>query len=102
MTTGTRKSKRWHANVGLSKGQWQRIRRRIILRDRGRCVRCNTSHRRPVDHIIPVIRGGTNEDANLQTLCEECHRAKGADVTDYRRTPLAYPSLAIIYRAECT
>lgn len=29
-----------------------------------------------LDHIIPLIDGGTHELANMQTLCVPCHRAK--------------------------
>lgn len=28
------------------------------------------------DHIIPLFRGGTNEKANLQALCNNCHAQK--------------------------
>jgi 5-methylcytosine-specific restriction protein A len=29
-----------------------------------------------VDHILPVHKGGTDEDDNLQALCHECHESK--------------------------
>lgn len=32
------------------------------------------------DHIIPLIKGGTSEFDNLQTLCEDCNYGKGGDV----------------------
>ena len=31
-----------------------------------------------IDHIKPEWAGGSDDDANLQTLCETCHRAKTA------------------------
>ena len=35
-----------------------------------------------LDHIVPLFRGaaagGTNDDGNLQLLCESCHRIKTA------------------------
>lgn len=31
-----------------------------------------------VDHIVRVIDGGTNDPANLQALCVECHAIKTA------------------------
>ena len=31
-----------------------------------------------VDHITPVRFGGTDDESNLQALCERCNLAKGA------------------------
>jgi hypothetical protein len=33
---------------------------------------------REVDHIINKARGGTDDAANLQTICRACHAAKTA------------------------
>lgn len=33
---------------------------------------------RTVDHITPKAKGGTDDDANLQAICDECHKAKTA------------------------
>ncbi len=32
-----------------------------------------------VDHIIALENGGTDEDANLQIICDWCHKPKTAD-----------------------
>ncbi|MFZ3485295.1 HNH endonuclease [Sphingomonas sp. 3-13AW] len=29
-----------------------------------------------IDHIVPLSRGGSNARANLQGVCEPCHKAK--------------------------
>ncbi|WP_221899405.1 HNH endonuclease [Xanthomonas sp. GW] len=29
-----------------------------------------------VDHILNVAEGGTDDDANLQAICTDCHGAK--------------------------
>jgi len=31
---------------------------------------------RHVDHIVPLSRGGGDEESNLQTLCASCHSKK--------------------------
>jgi 5-methylcytosine-specific restriction enzyme A len=56
-------------------------RARIMERDDFRCRRCGASPRDcrlVVDHIVPVARGGSSEDDNLQTLCEDCNQGKAA------------------------
>ena len=41
------------------------------------CERCYEAGRlvpvREVHHILPVSRGGTNEESNLMSLCQSCH-----------------------------
>ena len=29
-----------------------------------------------VDHVVPLSRGGSDEESNLQTLCASCHSKK--------------------------
>jgi hypothetical protein len=31
-----------------------------------------------VDHIVPVVKGGTDDEGNLQTACRPCNTRKGA------------------------
>jgi hypothetical protein len=39
-----------------------------------------------LDHIVPLIDGGSHEPENLQTLCVPCHRAKsGQENSDRAR-----------------
>lgn len=59
------------------------VRWKVLKRDRYRCVACGRnpaadgSVSLEVDHIVPVCRGGGNEEANLRTLCRECNAGKG-------------------------
>ena len=45
----------------------------------GRCAYCgrrlSTYH---VDHILPLIKGGSNEPRNLQLTCSKCNLTKGS------------------------
>lgn len=62
--------------------QWDVIRRfiapRVYQRDGYRCKECGAALDLSVDHIIPLSRGGSNDFANLQTLCRSCNSRKGA------------------------
>jgi len=44
------------------------------------CVACEqrgkVSMATELDHIVPLHKGGTNEEPNLQGLCSECHDEK--------------------------
>jgi hypothetical protein len=52
--------------------------RRIWDRDNWTCVECGTHKDLTVDHIVPVSKGGADEDDNLQTMCKPCNSRKGA------------------------
>lgn len=41
------------------------------------CVKCGSSDRLQVDHIVPVRKGGKDEMDNLQILCQPCNLRKG-------------------------
>ncbi|MBI2764838.1 MAG: HNH endonuclease [Chloroflexi bacterium] len=50
----------------------------MLERDGHRCVACGvTGVRFEVDHVVPLAAGGSNEPANLRTLCIPCHRDRG-------------------------
>ena len=51
--------------------------RRIWDRDGWQCVTCGTSKDLTVDHVVPVSKGGSDEDDNLQTMCRSCNARKG-------------------------
>ena len=53
------------------------LRERLFLRDGKFCSKCKSTDNISIDHIIPVIKGGGNEDNNLQVLCIPCNSSKG-------------------------
>lgn len=67
---------------GLSDRSWPTVRR--AQRD-PKCKLCSVEENLEVHHIVPVLRGGTNESWNLMTLCTSCHR--GAESVSRRLCP---------------
>ena len=56
------------------------VRRAVFERDGGQCVECGSKFDLQYDHLIPVALGGASTVDNLQLLCGECNRLKGADL----------------------
>jgi len=54
-------------------------RKRVLLRDKGRCVKCGSKKNLEIDHVVPLARSGSNRLENLQLLCRDCNRMKGVD-----------------------
>jgi HNH endonuclease len=52
----------------------------VWQRDGGKCVKCGNRELLEFDHIIPVVKGGSNTERNLQLLCEPCNRSKGSTI----------------------
>lgn len=58
--------------------EWDVVRTRIFGRDNYTCGYCGVrGGDLECDHIIPIVRGGSNEDDNLKTACRACNQAKG-------------------------
>lgn len=63
-----------------------KLREKIKQRDNFTCKICGLSDRDEknllleIDHIIPLSKGGTTTQSNLQTLCWRCNRSKGSKI----------------------
>ncbi len=68
---------------GLNRAERDRMRERWI-RQRKACAYCD----RPattVDHVLPLVRGGTNREGNLAPCCRRCNGSKaGLTVIEWR------------------
>lgn len=75
------------------------VKKEVIRRDGNRCLCCGNTRRLQVDHIISQYHGGTNDPANLQTLCSICNQDKDIQEMHFRKTgtllksapPLRFP-----------
>lgn len=55
-----------------------------------------------IDHVRPLIAGGTNEQTNLACACYACNHSKGGSTGDIPRAPVladVWPDLADHERA---
>ena len=59
----------------------------IMLLDEGACVYCEESSSLVIDHLLPRIRGGTDELNNLVLACRRCNSSKN------NRTPYEWGNL---------
>ena len=67
------KVRHWAYQKGFDYG-WSSRREAILNRDNYTCQICGKKHTRlEVHHIIYRSNGGTDDENNLITLCEECH-----------------------------
>ena len=56
------------------------LKRRLMRRQDNTCSYCRYPRRAvsmDIDHMIPVIRGGSNDESNLQVICRPCNLRKG-------------------------
>lgn len=54
---------------------------RVMRRDRYACAYCGIEGKDAelqIDHIVPVVKGGSHHIANLVTSCRSCNQSKGA------------------------
>lgn len=65
--------RRHQANYHIKRPE---VRQRIFSRDDHRCVKCGSGKDLTIDHIISIYSGGSDEDDNLQTLCNRCNGGK--------------------------
>ncbi len=58
----------------------QQVKMYVWQRDGGRCAKCKGNKKLEYDHIIPLIKGGSNTERNIQLLCQDCNRSKGSEI----------------------
>lgn len=80
-----------YIRVGLNRPtvpQWAKIRAAIFKRDDYTCRYCGSrGGKLECDHIMPLSRGGSNEEDNLATACKPCNRSKRSKTLEEWRGP---------------
>lgn len=81
----------WEKKADVKSGRggrpWRRKRERIFNRDNFLCqihskrgelvaVSLDGVNAGVCDHIVPLSEGGTDDDSNLQTICQACDKEK--------------------------
>ncbi len=62
--------------------------KRVLERDKHRCINCDDHKDLCVDHITAESKGGDNSMSNLQTLCRSCNSSKGTKtMSEWLREP---------------
>ena len=56
------------------------VRNRIWQRYGGQCIECKAKEYLEFDHIIPVAKGGSNTEKNIQLLCRNCNLKKSDNI----------------------
>lgn len=76
------------AGRDVSQVTWKALRLLVIERDKGTCAHCGQHSDHPakgpdgrtwhVDHVVPLIRGGSTVEGNLVLSCGSCNSHKGS------------------------
>lgn len=80
------RSKRWQRELaapGLSEKKRAALRRRWVGQGRS-CAYCSAPAT-TLDHVVPLVRGGTNYEGNLVPCCRRCNSSKaGRTIIEWR------------------
>jgi len=72
------------------------VRDRILEKSNYQCVKCGSKIKLEVDHIIPLSRGGREDEDNMQILCKRCNGKKHNSI-DFKQFFLIGKSPEYIY-----
>lgn len=79
--------RRRHANGSHSLQEWESVKTRFFSTCPG-CRNGGINTKLTEDHIVPLSRGGSNNIANIQPLCQKCNSRKGIQIIKYELLPI--------------
>ena len=56
------------------------VRQRVWTTYGGQCADCGAKDYLEFDHVIPVAKGGSNDEMNVQLLCRRCNLKKNDNI----------------------
>jgi 5-methylcytosine-specific restriction endonuclease McrA len=68
-----RRARKANAEGSYTAKEW----RELCAAHDHRCANCGASGKLTVDHVIPLVKGGSNLISNIQPLCLPCNLSKG-------------------------
>lgn len=89
-----RRARKRNAPGRFTLQEWERLKALFDYRCL-RCLRREPQVRLTVDHVVPLIAGGSNYISNLQPLCKPCNSSKREKTIDYRKWAAAELSINI-------
>jgi hypothetical protein len=82
-TARTQKYRATRMEAGLgSPGDYSRFRPALITRDGEACIYCSSTDNLCVDHMVPIVQGGTDHIDNLALACKACNSGKSGRTPD--------------------
>lgn len=87
----TSRRAREEAAPGLTRGARVKLLRRWQRQQRA-CLYCD-ARATTMDHVLPLVRGGTNHEGNLAPACKRCNSSKGGKTVIEWRTGKRLPPM---------
>jgi len=88
------REKRKAAGMGASSSGYQRHYAALMARDGGACVYCRSTENLCIDHMVPLIQGGTDDIDNLAIACKRCNSGKAGRTPEQARYAIVWDQAA--------